>query len=89
LVSKKVNKNCGPKMLQDDVEFAFDIEGCSENAVNTGYTDYNGPKPVKKPVKKPIKKKRSVGPWQWSRATGSEGCSTNEPWVHPMGSFCP
>jgi hypothetical protein len=56
LVSKKVNKNCGPKMLEDDVEFAFDIEGCYENAVNTGYTDYYGPTPVKKPVKKPIKK---------------------------------
>jgi hypothetical protein len=41
LVSKKVNRNCGPKLLEDDVEYSFiGIEGCFVTAVFTGYTDY-------------------------------------------------
>jgi hypothetical protein len=59
LVSKTVNKNCGPKMLEDDIEAPLFFDDCGATAVYTSYTDYSGtkPKPVKKPAKKPVKKR--------------------------------
>jgi hypothetical protein len=56
LVSKNINKNCGPKNLEDFVEDTFSTSGCSATAVCTSYTDFSGTKPKTKPVKKPIKK---------------------------------
>jgi hypothetical protein len=56
LVSKKVNKNCGPKQLEDDLESFYDEdEGCTSTVTNTGYIDYSGTKRVKKPVKRPVR----------------------------------
>jgi hypothetical protein len=57
LVSKNTNKNCGPKLLEDDVEVVWDIDDCYEVATNTGYTDYSASKPVKKPVKRPVRRR--------------------------------
>jgi hypothetical protein len=56
LVSTWTNKSCGPKLIEDVIEFAFNSTGCTETATYTGYSDYSTPKPLKKPVKKPIKK---------------------------------
>jgi hypothetical protein len=59
LVSKNVNQNCAPKLLENAVKGRMDLPGCSETATNTGYTDYSGtnPKPVKKPVKRPVRRR--------------------------------
>jgi hypothetical protein len=55
LVSKKTNKNCGPKLFGDFLELAS-AGGCT-TIINTGYTDFFGSKPVKKPVKRPVRRR--------------------------------
>jgi hypothetical protein len=57
LVSKKTDKNCGPKLFEDFFESAIDVDVCTETVTNTGYTDFSGSKPVKKPVKQPVRRR--------------------------------
>jgi hypothetical protein len=57
LVSKNTNKNCGPKLFEDDVEVIWDVDDCYVVATNIGYTDYSASKPVKKPVKRPVRRR--------------------------------
>jgi hypothetical protein len=57
LVSKKTNKNCGPKLFEDFFELAIDVDDCTETVTNTGYTDFSGSKPVKKPAKMPVRRR--------------------------------
>jgi hypothetical protein len=66
LVSKKTNKNCAPKLFEDFLEPAIGdaftelfigVDGCTTTVTNTGYTDFSGPKPVKKPVKRPVRRR--------------------------------
>jgi hypothetical protein len=62
MTSAKVNARCRPKALEDVVKSFFDLEECTETAINTGYTDYYVSMPVQKPVTKPVKQpvKRAV-----------------------------
>jgi hypothetical protein len=60
LVSKKTNKNCGPKLFEDFFESVIDVDDCTETVTNTGYTDFSGSKPVKKPAKRPVRRRSLV-----------------------------
>jgi hypothetical protein len=61
LVSKNVNKRCGPNQLVDDLlETFYDYTACTETVTNTGYTDFSGTKPVMKPVKRPVRRRNST-----------------------------
>jgi hypothetical protein len=50
--SAKVNAICRPKALEEGVTFFFDLDECTETAINTGYTDFYASMPVQKPVTK-------------------------------------
>jgi hypothetical protein len=62
MTSAKVNAICRPKALEEDVTYFFDLDECTETAINTGYTDFYASTPVQKPVTKPVKQpaKRAV-----------------------------